>query len=262
MGHLNGRAGDADLVIAGGTVVNEHGRSDDAVAVRDGIIVAVGAREAMPPARETIDARGCLVLPGAIDVHVHFRDPGLEHKEDWATGSAAAAAGGVTTVFDMPNTLPPTSTLAAFALKCERAAARSIVNYGIYALLGDDNLDELETLAAAGAIGFKLFMGNTTGNLPCPNDGIILEGFERLAALGLRCTIHAENSPILFHREAALRRAGRTDPLAHLPTSARSKRSIGPRSSPSGPAAASTSRTRARAAVCRSFAPPRRAAST
>src|SRR5919199_1560180 len=117
----------ADLLIKGGAVVNAHARAEADVAVKDGVIIAIGRGEALPQARETIDATGLYVLPGSIDVHVHFRDPGLIHKEDWATGSAAAAAGGVTTVFDMPNTNPPTGTLEAYELKRQAAAAKSMV---------------------------------------------------------------------------------------------------------------------------------------
>ena len=97
-----------------------------------------------------------------------------------------------------------------------RREAKSIVDFGIYGLLGEHNLDALEALADAGVIGFKLFLGNTTGDLPCPSDGAVLEGFEILASLGLRCSIHAENSPILFWRQERLKAAGRNDPLAHL----------------------------------------------
>ncbi len=158
----------------------------------------------MPPAHVTIDAAGRHLLPGVIDPHVHFREPGLEYKEDWGTGTAAAACGGVTTVFDMPNTDPPTGTREALALKQARAREKAVVDYGIYGLLDERNLDQLELLAADGVIGFKLFVGNTTGNLPCPSDGAILEGFEIIARLGLRCTVHAENSPILFWRERAM----------------------------------------------------------
>lgn len=206
----------ADLVIDGGVIVNENGRIAASLAIAGGTIAAIGAREAMPPAKERIDAAGRFILPGAIDAHVHFRDPGLEYKEDWATGTAAAAAGGVTTVFDMPNTEPPTRSPESLALKQRAAADKAMVDYGIYGLLSEDNLALLPDLAKAGVIGFKLFMGNTTGNLPCPSDGAILEGFEILASLGLRCTIHAENSPILFWRERRLQEAGRNDPLAHL----------------------------------------------
>jgi len=94
---------DADLVIHGGTVVQPDAVIEASVAVADGRIVALGAATAMPPARETLNAQGLHVLPGAIDVHVHLRDPGYPHKEDWQSGTAAAAFGGVTTDVDVAN---------------------------------------------------------------------------------------------------------------------------------------------------------------
>src|ERR1700745_2084782 len=113
----------ADLVINGGTVVSPDAAFSASVAIKDGVIAAVGDRAAMPAARETLDASGLHVLPGAIDVHVHFRDPGYPHKEDWESGTAGAAFGGVTTVFDMPNTVPPTATGELLAEKHAIAAA-------------------------------------------------------------------------------------------------------------------------------------------
>ena len=107
------------------------------VAVKDGRILAVGAAAAMPPAARTLDAAGLHVLPGAIDVHVHLRDPGYPHKEDFATGTAAPPAGGVTTVFDMPNTLPTVADAEILAAKHAIAAAKAHVDYGLYAVLGD-----------------------------------------------------------------------------------------------------------------------------
>src|SRR5216684_1035380 len=91
----------ADLVIRGGRIVSPECVIAASIAVKDGVIVGVGAADAMPPARETLDASGLHVLPGAIDVHVHFRDPGYPHKEDFGSGTAGAAFGGVTTVVDM-----------------------------------------------------------------------------------------------------------------------------------------------------------------
>jgi dihydroorotase len=197
-------------------VVNENGTIEASIAIDGGKIVAIGDDRLMPPARETISVAGKHILPGAIDVHVHFREPGMPQKEDWGTGSAAAAIGGVTTVFDMPNTVPPTDSRENFNRKLEAASAKSIVDFGLYGLLGEHNLDRLPELAEAGAIGFKLFLGNTTGDLPCPSDGAVLEGFEILAELGLRCSIHAENSPILFWRQNKMKAAGRDDVYAHL----------------------------------------------
>ncbi|UOM33940.1 dihydroorotase family protein [Acuticoccus sp. I52.16.1] len=206
----------ADLVIANGTVVTETATFTASIAVRDGLIAAIGADADMPPAAERIDAAGLHVLPGVIDVHVHFREPGMTHKEDWETGSRAAAMGGVTTVFEMPNTNPPVHDVETFTLKHDLAAAKSCVDFGIYGVLAETNLADLAPLAEAGVIGFKLFLGNTTGNLPCPSDGAVLEGFEILSRLGLRCSIHAENSPILFWREDRLKAAGRNTAADHL----------------------------------------------
>jgi dihydroorotase len=203
----------ADLVLRGGTVVTGRGRFRADVAIKDGLVLAVG--NAPVEAREEVDVGGLHVLPGAIDVHVHFREPGYTHKEDWGTGSAAAAMGGTTTVFEMPNTHPPTRSAEELRAKQE-AARKSCVDFGIYGLLAEDNLDELEGLIAAGTNAFKCFMGNTFGNLPSPSTGAMLEGFEIIARHGLRISLHAETASIMAHRQEKLMRAGRNDALAHL----------------------------------------------
>ena len=205
----------ADLIIHGGRVVSDSAVIEASLAIRGETIVALGADDAMPSAAARFDATGLHILPGAIDSHVHFRDPGYSHKEDWRTGSAAAACGGVTTVFDMPNTKPPTGTLDALALKLEHAKA-SHVDYGIHALLDDSNIDQLEALIDAGATSFKCFMGNTFGNLPAPSDGAILEAFEIFARRGVRCVVHAENASIMARRQQRMEAAGRSDAHAHL----------------------------------------------
>src|SRR5947209_16039928 len=120
----------ADLVISGATVVTDAASFDAAVAIKDGRILAIGEERALPSARETFDATGLHLLPGAVDVHVHFREPGYTHKEDWQTGTAAAAMGGVTTVFEMPNVDPPTATPGGLALKQE-GARQAQVEYGL-----------------------------------------------------------------------------------------------------------------------------------
>ncbi|MGA7486044.1 MAG: dihydroorotase family protein, partial [Xanthobacteraceae bacterium] len=195
----------ADLVISGGTVVSPDCAIEASIAIADGLIVAVGSAAAMPPARETLDARGLHVLPGAIDVHVHFRDPGYPHKEDWQTGTAAAAFGGVTTVFDMPNTVPPTGTAAALADKHRIAAAGAHVDFGLYGLLGEDTIAHVSALVEGGVIGFKLYMGNTFGKIPCPSTGAMLEAFEVVAPTGKRVSLHAETNSIMERREARMR---------------------------------------------------------
>ena len=170
----------------------------------------------MPPARETLDATGLHLLPGAIDVHVHFRDPGYPQKEDWASGTAAAAFGGVTTVFDMPNTVPPTGTREVLAAKHEIAAAKAHVDFGLYGLLGEDTIEHVPALIEGGVIGFKLYMGNTFGQIPSPSTGAMLEAFEVVAPTGKRVSLHAETNSVMERRQARLAAAGRRDPLAHL----------------------------------------------
>jgi dihydroorotase len=205
----------ADLVIRSGKVVGPDSVIEASVAIKDGLVMAVGDDAAMPQARETLDARGLHVLPGAIDVHVHFRDPGYPHKEDFASGTAAAAFGGVTTVFDMPNTIPPTGTPDVLAAKHKMAAGKAHVDFGLYGLLGEDTVAHVPELAKS-VIGFKLYMGNTFGKIASPSTGAMLEAFEVVAPTGKRVSLHAETNSIMERRETRMREAGRTDPLAHI----------------------------------------------
>jgi dihydroorotase len=205
----------ADLILFGGTIVTDTAQFRASIAIRDGAIFAIGDDAAMPEAHERVDVTGKYLLPGAIDAHVHFREPGYTHKETWETGTASAAMGGVTTVFEMPNTKPPTGTVEALNIKL-KAAESAYVDFGIYGLLAEDNLDQLEALIEGGVAAFKCFMGNTFANLPAPPSGAILEGFEIIAKHGYRVALHAENASIMARRQTKLRAAGRNDPLAHL----------------------------------------------
>src|SRR3954468_14894800 len=205
----------ADLVIRSGLVVSPDSVIEASVAIKDGRIIAAGDDAIMPQAGETLEERGRYGLPGGIADHVHFRDPGYPHKEDFASGPAAAAFGGVTTVFDMPNTLPPTGTPAALAAKLKMAAEKAHVDFGLYALLGEDTIEHVPELAK-GAIGFKLYMGNTFGAIPSPDTGAMLEAFEVVAPTGKRVSLHAETNEVMVRRELRMRGAGRIDPLAHI----------------------------------------------
>jgi len=205
-----------DMVISGGTVVSPDASYPASVAIKNGLIHAIGAPEAMPPSGQTLDATGLHILPGAIDVHVHFRDPGYPQKEDFASGTAAAAFGGVTTVFDMPNTLPTVGTPEALADKHSIAAAKAYVDYGLYAVLGEDSIGHVGALIDGGIIGFKLYMGNTFGRIPSPSTGAMLEAFEVVAPTGKRISLHAETNSIMERREQRLRAAGRIEAIAHL----------------------------------------------
>jgi dihydroorotase len=206
----------ADLVINGGILVSPDAEYRASIAIKDGRIHAIGAPEAMPAANETLDATGMHILPGAIDVHVHFRDPGYSRKEDFASGTAAAAFGGVTTVFDMPNTLPTVATADSLAAKHRIASEKAYVDYGLYAVLGEESLEHIPSLVEGGIVGFKCYMGNTFGRIPSPSTGAMLELFELVAPTGKRISLHAETNSIMERRESRLRAAGRTEPIAHL----------------------------------------------
>jgi len=160
------------------------------------------------PADETIDAAGLVMLPGAIDPQVHFREPGNEHKEDLGSGSRAAVRGGVTSFLEMPNTAPPTTTQAALDDKLARAAAKSVANFGFFIGATPDNL---ESLNSAGPVcGIKIFMGASTGSLLVNRE----EDLERIFANGSRLiAVHAEDEARILERKAMF--ADRTDPAAH-----------------------------------------------
>ena len=184
-----------DLLIRGGTVVNASGRARMDVGVRDGTIAAIGSlREA--DAGEVLDARGLHVLPGVIDTQVHFREPGPTHKEDLESGSRAAVLGGVTGVFEMPNTNPTTSSAAMLQDKLDRAAGRKDhggmhCHHAFYVggtHANADHLHELERLP--GCCGVKVFMGASTGDLLIADD----DGLRRvLNSIRRRASFHSED---------------------------------------------------------------------
>ncbi|MDV3243841.1 MAG: dihydroorotase family protein [Nitrososphaerales archaeon] len=205
-----------DLVVKNGTIVTGRSSFTGALAVRDGKIVFVGSNESLPNADRVVDAAGLYVLPGVIDVHVHLRDPGYTYKEDFGSGTAAAAAGGVTCVFDMPNNSPPTKNVEALNAKVEAAEAKAVVDYCLYGLLTVDSLPEVEPLSRAGVIGYKLFMGETTGKIVPPSDGELSDQFSEVSKLGLRVAVHAEDDPAIQSRVRTLRTQGRTDAHAHF----------------------------------------------
>lgn len=205
-----------DLVVQGGTIATPRMTFSGSVAIDEGKIVSIGSSSAMPQADRTIDATGLHVLPGIIDGHVHFREPGFEYKEDLHSGSVGSAAGGVTTFLDMPNVNPPTADAASFELKLGKAKEKSVVDFGIFGVVMPTNVDKIRELAEHGAIGYKIFMGETVGNLPSPDDWELVLAFQEIAKTGLRVGVHAENRAITTHLVNDLKKQGRTDGLAHL----------------------------------------------
>ena len=161
------------------------------------------------PCDETIDARGCYLLPGVIDDHVHFRDPGLTHKADMATESAAAAAGGVTSFMDMPNCNPQTTTLEAWEAKMADAATKCMVNYSFYFGATNNNVALLKELDKTRVCGVKLFMGASTGNM-------LVDRMEALrtifAEAGMLIATHCEDQHIIRQNTERFRQLYGDDP--------------------------------------------------
>jgi allantoinase len=168
------------------------------IAVEDGVIAAVGPE--LPGGREEIDARGLAVLPGVVDAHVHFNEPGRTEWEGWASGTRALAAGGGTACVEMPlNAHPPTVDGAAFDAKVAAARASAIVDFALWGGLVGGDVDRLDELAERGVAGFKAFMCDSgIDDFPAVDDDALGAGMARAAALGLPVAVHAE-------RPAALR---------------------------------------------------------
>jgi allantoinase len=210
-----------DLIVRGGTVVAPDGVRRADVGVVDGAIAAL-APELEGAARDEVDAAALHVLPGAVDAHVHFNDPGRADTEGFETGTQAAAAGGTTTVVDMPlNARPPTIDARGFDAKVAAARGRAHVDFALWGGLVPGNAGEMEELAARGVVGFKAFMADTaTPEFAMADDLTLYEGMRVAAGLGLPVAVHAESEPITSALAARARREGRTgvrDYLASRP---------------------------------------------
>ena len=190
-----------DLIIRDATVVAGSGRRVADVAVEGGRVAYIGANPG-GPGRDEIDATGAFLMPGVIDTHVHFRDPGAPQKEDFGSGSAAALSGGVTSVMDMPNTAPETVSLERFQAKAEMAAAKSHCHWGLWSGTNGDNGDELLRMRDAGSVATKIFMGSSTGPLLC--DAAAMREVFSIDNLGL-IGVHAEDEEVLVRTKAQMR---------------------------------------------------------
>ncbi len=198
-----------DLLLRGATVVNHDGAGVRDIGIRNGRIAALG-QLGNAKAQETLDIRGLHVLPGVIDTQVHFREPGLTHKEDLETGSRAAVMGGVVGVFEMPNTNPLTTTPATLANKVAAARNRMFCDFAFYVGGTRENIGDIPALERLeGAAGIKVFMGSSTGNLLVDDEPHL----DRIiAAISRRAAFHAEDEARLIAR-MNIRRPG--DPSSH-----------------------------------------------
>lgn len=205
-------------IIEGGTIVNEGRTFDGTIIIDDGTItdiVPINTIVPIVPIENIINASGCYILPGIIDDHVHFREPGLTEKADIDTESRAAAAGGVTTFFDMPNTKPQTTTLKALEEKFALARQKSHVNYSFFYGATNDNADTFPQLDIHRIPGIKLFMGSSTGNMLVDRR----EALERIfSSTPLPLMAHCEDTEIINRNMAMAKEEYGDDPsVAHHP---------------------------------------------
>ena len=204
-------------LIKGGTLVNEGKVFDGAIVVEEDKIRKIVAGNQVPESSydHVVDASGCFVLPGVIDDHVHFREPGLTAKADIESESRAAAAGGVTTYFDMPNTIPQTTTLEALDEKYALAAQKSHVNYAFFFGATNDNVELFEQLDPKRIPGIKLFMGSSTGNMLVDRSESLNKIF---SSAKLPIMAHCEDTTIINRNMAEAKQKYGEDPkVIHHP---------------------------------------------
>ena len=203
-------------VIRHATILNEGERYEASLLIGAGIIEHIEREgDISLPGAEVIDARGCLLIPGVIDDHVHMREPGLTHKATMDSETCAAAAGGVTTVMDMPNTIPQTTTIQTWQEKMQIGAQHCHVNYAFYLGATNDNLEEIRRVDATRVPGIKLFMGSSTGNMLVDNEETLRQIFRQSPTLVMT---HCEDTRRINRRMAEMQALYGDDPdVGHHP---------------------------------------------
>lgn len=209
---------DADLIIENGTIVTEGGAFQAALIIANGQVVAYADGASDWTAAERIDASGLLVLPGGIDAHTHLKEPDPDLLEGFASGGRAAAAGGLTSVVEMPQARPTTMTPAQFAEKLQLVKDHAVVDMALWAgAIGppQQTADDLTAMADLGAAAFKSFMASSSPLFPAVDTAQLLWVMQEAAKLGIPYGLHAEDQSLLQAGLARTEGAGRKDPLAH-----------------------------------------------
>jgi len=202
-------------ILAGGTVATDAGVFPADIVIEDGRIAAIAGHGSIDGADELIDVSGRVLMPGAIDMHAHFEDPGHTEREDFTTGTMAAAAGGITTVIEHPLTYPPVTSAALYREKREMAREKVVVDFGLWGALTAPSIPEIAGQWREGAGGFKAFMPFSEPDYPHVTDAEFLEGMHAVRAVGGLVLVHAESDSLLQASLARMHAAGRCDPLAH-----------------------------------------------
>ena len=212
-----------DIAILGGTVVTDRETYRADVGIEGGIITHVAQSGALPESRRQINAEGCFVLPGAIDIHFHVRAPSHPQRGTFVSETRAAAAGGVTTVLEMPISDPCCATVEVFESRKALGEAESLVNFGLYGAPGLLNRDEVLGMADAGACGFKIFTHaipagreNEFGGLCLEDESDLYRVLEIVKETGRLTSFHAENERLIKLFGERIRRTGRTEPAAFV----------------------------------------------
>jgi dihydroorotase (multifunctional complex type) len=204
-----------DLVLTNAKAYLRQEIVDCTIAVENGEILKIGKETQMPKADEHVNLKNLLLLPGLIDVHVHLRDEGKAYKEDFFSGTAAAAAGGFTTVLDMPNNDPVTMTAGTLRNRMQIAKRKTLVNVGFYSEF-PVNLNQVDAIVSEGAFAFKLFMANQVGGVNINDDNALHEAFRRAGEVNVPVAVHAEDAAAISAKEAALKAAKHDSPAAFL----------------------------------------------
>jgi allantoinase len=213
MGNMENRF---DTLIRGGTAIMENGAVQANIGIRDGRIAALLDPAVPFEAEEVIEAGGLVVFPGLIDPHVHLWEPGpLSYREDFRHGSQASAAGGVTTLIEMPLSIPPVIDEASFRLKLDTATANSVVDFALWGGLIPRSIRELKHLHELGCIGFKAFMSYANDEYPHTPDHHLLEAMYEIAKFGGLVGVHAENADVVKYWSEKLERQGVRDADAY-----------------------------------------------
>ena len=212
-----GSVAEAATAVVGGTVVTEAGVFEGTVLISPGGTISGLVSPGVPvAAAETLDVSGLHVFPGGVDTHSHFNDPGLTESEDFLTGTSGAAAGGYTTVLEMPQTLPLVDSVETFLEKLDAVRQKAVVDFGLYCALVpriSSDEDALDQIAKAGAIGLKGFVCDTP-EMPQLSASQLARGLQNANRVGLRVAIHAESQAIIDINTERLRREGVPDPYA------------------------------------------------
>ncbi len=221
------KRGEVDLVIKNVTIFTNDATENGylikgGIAVSDGKVVAIGEEDFLPEALKVINGRGHLLLPGTIDTHVHLRDPGHPERETFKTGTMAAAAGGVTTILEMPISVPPPYSPELVENRKKIAESQALVDFCLFGAAGTNKMEYIQPCSKAGIVGFKTFFLKAPegseeefDGLTMENAGLQFKGLREVSKTGKLIAIHCENNDMVQEGIKELRAKGRVDPEAH-----------------------------------------------